>query len=276
MVTEVSKIARNLAFPASKAAVFTSSPSLSKELNFESDKTLIAFIFLSSIVAYNFVKYLESIRFQNKHLSVELKWILFFSVLMLFPLIYLTFLIEYRVLLWLLALGLLTVLYALPLVPINSTIKHVRGLRAISGIKIYIIAFIWSAVTVIVPIVNEDMNLNSDLLIIVIQRFLFVLVLMLPFEIRDLSMDNRSLATIPQTIGIMQTRLMGIGLVGVYLLLDFFKDELSMRLLTIDVVMSLILVLVLLKSKEEQSTYFASFWVEAVPIVWLGLLLMFG
>lgn len=246
------------------------------EFNFVSDKTLMAFIFFASVSAYNFVKYFETARYHHRQLSGELRWILTFSVFMSIPLVYLIFLIEFRVLLWLIALGLLTVLYTLPLVPINVRIKNEKGLRTIRGIKIYIIAFVWSAVTVIVPIVNEHMNMISDVWITAIQRFLLVLVLMLPFEIRDMQLDSRSLATIPQTIGIKRTRLAGIVLVAVYLLLDFFKDELSMRSLAINTVLSIILVIFLLRSKEEQSTYFASFWVEAIPLMWLGLLLMFG
>ena len=36
------------------------------------------------------------------------------------------------------------------------------NLRAISGLKIYVIAFVWMAVTVIIPLLNEDYSLDND------------------------------------------------------------------------------------------------------------------
>ncbi len=246
------------------------------EFNFESDKTLMAFIFFSSITAYNFVKYFETTRLHRKSLSGDLRWILFFSVLMSMPLLYLTFLIEFRVLLWLIVLGLLTVLYALPLFPINLKIKDEKGLRAVSGIKIYIIAFVWSAVTVIVPIINENFNLNWDIVITTIQRFLLVLVLMLPFEIRDLQFDSLNLETIPQKIGVKSTKLIGVLLIIGFILLEFFKDNLKATWIVANLILMIILMLALLFSKKEQNKYYAAFWVEAIPLFWLVILLMLG
>ena len=47
---------------------------------------------------------------------------------------------------------------------------------------------------------------------------------MLPFEIRDMQYDSLKLSTIPQRIGVMKTKIIGVFML-LFFLLEFFKDE---------------------------------------------------
>ncbi|GAA4271357.1 hypothetical protein GCM10022258_06500 [Aquimarina gracilis] len=116
--------------------------------------------------------------------------------------------------------------------------------------------------------------MNFDFLIETIQRFLFIIVMMLPFEIRDLEYDSSSLETIPQTIGITRTKVFGSILLVVFLLLTAVKELLSSVEILSTILVTTISLLFLWGTEKEQSKYYCSFWVESVPIMWLIILVV--
>ena len=151
-----------------------------------------------------------------------------------------------------------------------------KNLRSISGLKIYVIALVWAGVTVFLPLVNNNYAITDDVILTAIQRFVFVMVLMLPFEIRDLSYDSLKLSTIPQKIGVTRTKILGISMLIVFFCLEFFKDEMNEELLFIHIIITTITLLLLLFARENQNKYYSAFWVESIPIWWLVFLLMFN
>jgi hypothetical protein len=155
----------------------------------------------------------------------------------------------------------------------NRVIYRQKKLREISGLKIYVIAFVWTNVTVMLPLCNNDVAINTDAVITSIQRMLYIIVLMLPFEIRDLSHDHSKLATIPQKIGVKNTKITGILLLMLFFFLEYFKDELLSTSIVIMLIVTSITALFIVFSKELQSKYYSAFWVESLPIQW-GLLLL--
>ena len=134
----------------------------------------------------------------------------------------------------------------------------------------------WSGVTVFLPILSNELSISADVLITGVQRFIFVILLMLPFEIRDLKFDNLKLSTIPQKIGVKQTKIIGAALVLTIFLLEFFKDGITINGILVLLVVLVIALLFLLYSKIDQNKYYSSFWVEGLPILWLILLLAFN
>src|SRR5690606_1797923 len=138
------------------------------------------------------------------------------------------------------------------------------NLRSISGIKIHVIALVWSGVTVMIPLINNDYQMDTDVIIVLLQRFAFVMVLMLPFEIRDLQYDSVQLSTIPQKIGVKPTKIMGLLLLIVFYILNFFKDTINNELLLSYLAVALITASFLLLSKERQPKFYSSFCVESI------------
>ncbi|WP_370477868.1 hypothetical protein [Tamlana flava] len=171
--------------------------------------------------------------------------------------------------------SIITFFYAIPFLPKDWNVESKSSLRTVSGLKIYLIALTWSGATVLLPLVENDYPINTDVLITSIQRFALVIVLMLPFEIRDLRYDSLKLATVPQKIGVKRTKLLGILLLVFVILSEFFKGETSVRLIIPLVVICIVTGLFVHFSKMEQGKYYSSFWVEALPILWLGFLLLF-
>lgn len=173
-----------------------------------------------------------------------------------------TFFQSVSVLLFSTILGLFTLLYALPLFGNNT------NLRGLTGLKIFVIAFVWAGVTVLLPLADQINLWKWDVVVVFLQRFFLVLALILPFEIRDLRFDLAQLGTIPQKFGVRGARIVGLMLICVFVLLEFFKHQTS-KANSISLIFVGILLSILIRySTTRQTKYYASFWVESVPILW--------
>ncbi|WP_338732947.1 hypothetical protein [Mangrovimonas cancribranchiae] len=245
------------------------------EFDFSFDENVMSFVFFASITGYNFVKYFGLAKFHHRSLAKWLRVIQVFSLLCFVAMIVFFFTLKPNTWWYILGMAVVTFLYAIPFIPRKYVFDSHNNLRDIGGIKVYIIACVWAIVTVCLPLANGGYEVSFDVLITVLQRFVFVLVLMLPFEIRDLQYDSLKLATIPQKIGVKRTKILGsLGLV-VFCLLELMKDHVQRDFLTSTVIISIITLLFLWFSTQKQKVYYCAFWVEAIPIFWLLLLLLF-
>ena len=240
------------------------------------DRNLLYINFYATITGYNFVKYFGLAKFHHKSLTNWLRYIQVFSGIVFVALVYYFFKIDITIRFVLLAMAAVTFLYAIPIIPRAYFLDRKKNLRQISGLKIYVIAFVWTVVTVAIPLQNELYTFNDDIVIVMLQRFLFVIVLMLPFEIRDLNYDSLKLATIPQRIGVERTKIIGVFLLVVFFVMEFLKDELSGISILTTLLISVTALLFLIFTSKKQSKYYSAFWVEAIPIIWLAILLVFG
>ena len=238
------------------------------------DKKLLFFVFFASISGYNFVKYSGMVNFHHRSLATWLKVIQVFSFFSFLLMCYFALKLSTIALLFIAGFGMLTFFYAMPFLPKKMFLGNQTNLRNVSGIKVYLIALVWTGVTFFLPLLNNHYHLDMDVFLTAFQRFIFIIILMLPFEIRDLRYDSLKLATIPQKIGVKQTKIMGFSLLTVFLFLEFFKNEIHVvRLLILPIIASTVL-LFLMFSKKEQGRYYSSFWVEGLPILWCLLELL--
>ena len=243
------------------------------EFQASNDKSILYFIFFASITGYNFVKYFGLAKFHHRSLANWLKFIQVFSMLSFVLMCYYAFQIHFKTYIYLAGMGLITFLYAIPFLPRRFLIDEKQNLRSVGGIKIYVIAIVWSGVTVLIPLVNNGVNISGEVFITALQRFVFVIVLTLPFEIRDLKFDNLKLATIPQKIGELWTKIIGVILLLIFYSLEFFKTEVGSKWIIIISIITLISLFFLLNANRNQGKYYSGFWVESIPILWLLLAL---
>ncbi|MGW9687270.1 hypothetical protein [Flagellimonas sp. 2504JD1-5] len=235
-------------------------------LNVPINFSLLGFTFFSTIVCYNFVKYgVEAEKYlivsNTYHRSIQI-----FSFICFIPALYFFIHLDQQIWMTVLVLAVISTLYAIPLLPKTT------NLRSLGGFKIYIVALVWVGFTVFLPVLDRDIAISWDIWILFVQRFILVLVLLFPFEIRDLKWDNAQLKTLPQVLGIEPTKKLGIVLTIGGFLLTFLKDELYPAEIWSRFVMSITLVSVFLYGKKMQRKYLVSFWVEGIPILWCGLL----
>ena len=245
------------------------------ELDFSYNKDLLCFVFFGTITGYNFVKYFGLAKFHHRSLASWLKVIQLFSLLAFLAMCYFAFYLEVETLILIGVMGVITFFYAIPvMIPKKYLFDDHKNLRQIGGLKVYVIALVWTFTSVFLPVINTDVTLNADVVILAIQRFYFVLVLMFPFEIRDLIYDSLKLATIPQKIGVKKTKVIGVLLLILFVLLDYFKDMVNEKILLSTTIIALITLALLLFSNKNQSKYYSAFWVESLPIMWLVVLLL--
>ncbi|WP_223170271.1 UbiA prenyltransferase family protein [Maribacter aquimaris] len=234
--------------------------------NVELDGHLMYFVFFGTIVNYNFIKYgVEA----EKYLLVGNRYhknIQFFSFICFVLTCYHGWFLSMDTWLILSILAVLTGFYALPVLP------RARNLRSLGGLKILVVALVWSGITVVLPMVGTQKVLVWDVWVEVVQRILLVLVLLIPFEIRDLAYDEPGLKTIPQRVGVMRTKVFGALLVLLFFILTYFKDVISESELIAKGVLFLVLGGLMFVTKRNQSKYFSSFWVESIPLLWCGLI----
>ena len=243
------------------------------EFDIPYDESVLYFIFFATITGYNFVKYFGVAKFHHRRLATWLKVIQVFSLCCFIVLCFCIYQLNSKTLIYILGAGIITFLYAIPFLPKRLLIDKKDNLRGISGLKIYVIALVWVGVTVFIPLINNNVQINIDVIITAVQRFVFVLVLMFPFEIRDMRFDNLKLSTIPQQIGIKNTKAIGILLLIIFFFLEFLKDDIIIGRILILLIIACITVLFLLFSEEKRDKYYSSFWVEGIPVIWLILML---
>lgn len=227
------------------------------------------FIFFGTITGYNFVKYAGVAKLHHRSLTDSLKVIQVFSLICFLLMCYYAYKIKIETLIISIPYYILTILYAVPFLS-----GLAKNLRQISYLKIIIVAFVWSGFTVLLPLVDAEVSIDVNTIIIFLQRFLLVIVLILPFDIRDVKYDAISLQTIPKKIGVNQTKRLGLLLLILSLILEYLFPS-SGRLNTPFMLFFFLVIIFLMRSKIEQSKYYSSFWVESLPIIWWLFLLGF-
>jgi hypothetical protein len=241
------------------------------------------FVFWGTIVGYNFVKYEELARAKKLQMRNELRGIAVFSFFSFIMTGYCFFMLERLTqIIAVVFLG-LTLLYTLPFFP------NRKNARNWAGVKIYIVSFCWVGATVILPLLNAGVALTVSIGILSIQRFILIFVLILIFEIIDLRYDNPNLKTVPQQIGVRDTKLLGYFLLVVFCGLELFNCNSNINgnfnasiqflplplKLIFDIAIAVVIVLFLAFANEKQTKYYTSFWVESIPIVWWLLVVFF-
>jgi 4-hydroxybenzoate polyprenyltransferase len=149
-----------------------------------------------------------------------------------------------------------------------------KKLRKVSYLKIFLVAFVWAGVSSSIPLLVHETPIGVDLILSFLQRMFFVLVLIFPFEIRDMHLDIKDIKTLPQKIGVEKTKKVGFVLLLFSLTLEFLLTE-SLFNKNIFLIICFILLLFLMRSSQNQSKYYSSFWVESLSIFWWILLLVF-
>lgn len=172
-------------------------------LKLDINRFVYGFIFFATLCSYNFYWILSKMSFASKNnIPVVLKkemsnyLLLFVSAI---GLLYCFFksTIPFH---FVITAVLLTILYAVPLLPIPA----LKFTRKAGVLKTVLLAFTWTYVTVVLPLQKDYMLLNNADLFIISRRFLFMLMLCIIFDNRDKDLDKirglRSLATDMPTV----------------------------------------------------------------------------
>jgi hypothetical protein len=233
------------------------------------DPAMAVFVFCGTMFSYNFMKYESLFRFKRK-IGRQVKIITALSAVAfaggVVSFFYLGRVTQIAAVIF---FG-LTALYTVPFFPRR------KNLRNLSGIKIYIVALCWAGVTLLLPLLNAGTEISADVFLKFGQRFLLVIILILIFEIIDLKEDDPHLKTIPQTIGVRNTKLLNLFLLIPFYFLEFFKSVIEAQQLLVNILLILIVAMFTIYANPDRPKYYTLFWVEAIPIFWLAMVVLAG
>ena len=237
----------------------------------ETDFSVAFFAFFGTVVGYNFVKYDAITRLNKTEIKKELKAIVFLSFISLLACFYFFLQLSWATKLSAFIFFGLTLLYTLPFFPNKQNARNWKG------VKIYIVGITWVGVTVILPLVEAGISFSTDVLLMALQRFLLIFSMVLVFDIVDVKQDDIHLQTVPQKIGVEPTKKLGYVLLLLLLISEFFYTNnhhflpFFFKLLVCGMI-----AVFLFFANENRSRYYASFWLESVPILWWLLLILTG
>ena len=265
-----------------------------QSLNISLSTALATCLFFGSLAAYNFIKYGVGAKY---YLKVSKRAFIPIQILSILAAIFASFgVLELPELSFVLLLFMVvcTSFYALPLLPSR------KNLRAVAGLKIYIVAAVWAMATVLLPLSTLGMaalfkptaykEIATDSLGVLVAasapegpffwvgvlglflaHFVLVLILMIPFEIRDSKQDQLGLKTIVQQCGLFRAKVLGYIFLGCYVLLQVFNAAIfswTIALIGLQFLLAFALFAAIYKSNVARSYYFTNFWVESIPIVY--------
>ncbi|MFK5957854.1 MAG: hypothetical protein QM495_03175 [Lutibacter sp.] len=232
----------------------------------------------SIIISYNFIRYFEinskrlgwfkSWFFQNE---IRLVWV---SILAFLCSIYIVFFTKFNFesLFIIFPFGFITVFYAIPLFKIGKLQVSFRNFPAI---KIFSIAIAWAGVTVLFPLLEQGYHFNYDVYLEFLQRILILIAYTIPFDIRDVNLDDKQLKTIPLLVGVRNSKIVGTILLFLFVLLDLVKHNYFEKENFSQIIIAVIVLLFLWNATTKQSRYYTSFFVESIPILWFLSILLF-
>ena len=241
---------------------------------YEIESNLVPFfVFFSTIASYNFIRLYKVYEIQYwifKFIKEYKKSIIGLTFFSLSVVIYLSFLLKFTTLVALAPFGLFTLFYVIP-IPVKK--NKPLALRSVSFLKLFLIAVSWAGVTVLIPLLNYSILLQNNEIITLIQRFLFLVVIVIPFDIRDLKFDSEKLKTLPQVIGIQRSKVLGLFFLMLFLGLELFKKPVEAVQFRDHLMIAVITLLFLFRATTNQHKYYSAFFVESLPIVWFLLVL---
>jgi len=240
------------------------------------DNLTTIFVAFSILISYNFIRFYEiknnRLNWFKDWLFMNLKGILLLFILSILGLGYISFFADFNLksVLILFPFAFMTFFYAIPLLKRG---KLEVSFRNFPMIKIFSIAIAWAGISVFFPLYEAQYQFTSEVYFDFIQRILFLLAITIPFDIRDVNADSKSLKTLPQILGIPNSKILGTLLLIGFLLMEILKENFTYAGFLIVLIISIITSLFLWFSSPKKSRYYTSFWVESIPIIWLGLII---
>ena len=235
-------------------------------LNISYEESVAYFGFYGTITAYNCIKYFRFFIQNETQKTIKMKLIFVVSLISFFASIFYFLQLEISSkLLSFLAFGIVLV-YGF------SFFGKLKSARNWIGFKVFLVVLSWTIITFLLPIVNAKLEFTQELFLYGLQRFVLIYAIMCVFEIVDLQFDAISLQTIPQRIGVKQTKLVGFTYLILYLILEFFETN---QFILIDLFFVGLIGTFICFSSRNRSKYYSNFWVESIPIFWWLILLLF-
>lgn len=211
---------------------------------------VVLFVFFSTLFIYNFLRVIKSKNVSNEEKSSQLIWVS--THLKLITILILIGILGAAICFFLLSTpqklialggGFISILYNFSFFSKNLALRNIPYLKTI------LIAITWSVASVLIPISENALHFSWELFLM---RALFITILLIPFDIRDLKYDNKKMKTLPQLFGIGGAILLGIifCLTSICMSFAYFTNEKSIPL-AINYTLTIIVLAMCIRKREE-------------------------
>jgi 4-hydroxybenzoate polyprenyltransferase len=186
--------------------------------------------------------------FENK------RTIIFLFVFSITGLIVVAITTDIKLLIALFSFGVFTFFYSMP---VSGKKNSLFALREIPFLKIFIISFVWSGATIVLPVVDKNLGIFSkEVILLFTERFFFVFAIAIPFDIRDIKEDfDFGLKTFPILFDSQKAlKLSFVALVLGFLISGFHYLLQNNGFIVLALLVSTIVTLVFLSPKSFKKT----------------------
>lgn len=232
-------------------------------------------------MAYNMQRLVRLQKFSNRTEQIRWylknKWMLYTALIIGMMVSSWTFLqLPLTLLLTFAPLALISFCYSLPILPGK---KGNRAIRDIPGAKIFLIALVWTGVTWVLPIQESGISWEAEHYLVGLERFLFILAITIPFDIRDLKYDEVTMRTIPQLLGYSKAKSLAVLLLilcaSIHLYVEFFllPERTHLQHIIVPIFFGLVAAIVSRIRPESGDIYFTGVLDGTMLILGLILLL---
>lgn len=166
--------------------------------------------------------------------------------------------------------GLVSFAYIIPFT------RRGKRLRDYPFIKVFLIAFAWAWVSVVVPLWEIR---SGGIWWLFFERFFYILAITLPFDIRDLSLDkSQGTKTLPLFLGVEKTKRLAFIMLGISILLGIiYLIVFSLQYAVVNgyVLAGLYTFFFINKVNEEANDYLFTGWLDGTMIIQFFVIQLF-
>jgi 4-hydroxybenzoate polyprenyltransferase len=246
------------------AALTLSSQFIFSEFNFQ----IVCFAFFSTFLSYNFHSFFSRNRIEGfrlttifNHFSNPMILLLLISFILGFLLF-----IKFEKITQFIIIILSLIAFFYPFF-----------LRELPFLKIFLIATSWTTTSVVILLFENNVIIDQSVMLAFVKRFLFVLAITIPFDLRDYRFDSVKMKTFPHVFGYNASKKIAIGFLIVYLgisIFEFLQLDLKLSFLVSFVLTFVYSSYLILITSEKKNKLFFSLFVESASISILFFLII--
>lgn len=225
------------------------------------------FIFLATFFTYGSQRIIKNIKsnfYKTKQSKINLSIFYMFLVISFCSALYISLGFQQKTVITIIIIGIICGVYPF-------------WLRKIPTIKIFLISLIWTITTALLLIIENNIKLETHVILEIFGRFFFVFAITIPFDIRDIKYDAKTLRTVPQLVGIRKSKIISVVSLCIFLLLNILQvcikqvDLLHLQAIIITTIISATFIVI---SNTRKSDFFFGFWIDGLSALLFATLLL--
>lgn len=249
--------------------------------NLEANKELLAFILASSLFVYPFHRLFGAWRMPVAYRLERHAYILRVAGFVL-PMVVMSavlsafyfFSLDRSEQVYVAILSVFTLLYTFPVIPVRG--KWI-ALRAVPGIKVFVISAVMALITCDVFMMGEVDSFDRTMF--AVERFLFILAITIPFDIRDVKLDSQEgVLTLPIWLGVENAKKWCLVMLSIFGTLSFlqymFGADMSLGQLLANWVSQVTAAIAIRNINDQRSPFYYSIAIEGVILLYASLALL--